>query len=105
MRVIRRRTGARPKPFIVRRCSGVQDAAAVTLGSARLEFPSPDAPLSAILSLVSAAPQPVRISEEEYLKTVYRPDCDYVDGEVLERNLGTFDHVCHLGVGQVFSED
>jgi len=25
---------------------------------------------------------------EEYLRTTYHPDCDYVDGEVLERNLG-----------------
>lgn len=29
---------------------------------------------------------------EEYLHTSYSPDCDYVDGEVLERNLGEFDH-------------
>ena len=29
---------------------------------------------------------------EEYLRTSYRPDCDYVDGEVLERNLGEHDH-------------
>jgi Uma2 family endonuclease len=32
------------------------------------------------------------ISVEEYLKTVYRPDCDYVDGVVEERNLGERDH-------------
>ena len=32
------------------------------------------------------------VSVEEYLKTVYRPDCDYVDGVVEERNLGEFDH-------------
>jgi Uma2 family endonuclease len=32
------------------------------------------------------------ISVEEYLATSYRPDCDYVDGEVVERNLGTRDH-------------
>jgi Uma2 family endonuclease len=32
------------------------------------------------------------ISVGEYLKTSYRPDCDYVDGEVKERNLGEFDH-------------
>jgi Uma2 family endonuclease len=32
------------------------------------------------------------ISVEEYLRTSYRPDCDYVDGEVLERNLGERDH-------------
>lgn len=29
---------------------------------------------------------------ETYLKTSYRPDCDYVDGEIEERNLGEFDH-------------
>jgi Uma2 family endonuclease len=33
-----------------------------------------------------------QISVEEYLRTSYRPDCDYVDGEVLERNLGERDH-------------
>lgn len=32
------------------------------------------------------------ISVEQYLATSYRPDCDYVDGEVVERNLGEFDH-------------
>jgi Uma2 family endonuclease len=29
---------------------------------------------------------------EEYLRTTYRPDCDYVDGEILERNVGERDH-------------
>lgn len=29
---------------------------------------------------------------EEYLKTVYEPDCDYVDGRIEERNLGEYDH-------------
>jgi Uma2 family endonuclease len=32
------------------------------------------------------------VSEAEYLASVYRPDCEYVDGEVLERNLGETDH-------------
>ena len=32
------------------------------------------------------------ISVEEYLRTSYRPDCDYVDVEVLERNVGETDH-------------
>jgi Uma2 family endonuclease len=32
------------------------------------------------------------ISIGEYLKTTYRPDCDYVDGVVVERNLGEYDH-------------
>jgi Uma2 family endonuclease len=35
---------------------------------------------------------PVHIPVEEYLRTVYRPDCDYVDGEVLERNMGEKPH-------------
>jgi len=33
-----------------------------------------------------------QISVDEYLHTTYRPDRDYVDGEVLERNLGERDH-------------
>src|ERR1017187_5183187 len=34
----------------------------------------------------------VAVSVEEYLSTVYRPDCDYIDGEVVERNVGEVDH-------------
>jgi len=32
------------------------------------------------------------VSVDEYLATSYRPDCDFVDGELIERNLGTPDH-------------
>lgn len=32
------------------------------------------------------------ITVEEYLSTTYRPDCDYVDGELQERNAGEKDH-------------
>ena len=32
------------------------------------------------------------VSIREYLSTSYRPDCDYVDGVVEERNLGGYDH-------------
>jgi Uma2 family endonuclease len=32
------------------------------------------------------------ISVNEYLSTSYRPDCDYVDGELMERNVGEWDH-------------
>jgi Uma2 family endonuclease len=32
------------------------------------------------------------ISVREYLATSYRPDCDYVDGRVEERNWGDFNH-------------
>jgi Uma2 family endonuclease len=37
-------------------------------------------------------PQATRISVEEYLAASYRPDCDYVDGRIEERNLGELDH-------------
>ena len=43
-------------------------------------------------SPVSAIPQPQQISVEEYLATSYRPDCDYVDGRIEERNLGEKEH-------------
>jgi Uma2 family endonuclease len=32
------------------------------------------------------------ISVQEYLATSYRPDCDFVDGELQERNLGELEH-------------
>lgn len=32
------------------------------------------------------------ISVDEYLRTTYDPDCDYIDGEVIERNVGERDH-------------
>jgi hypothetical protein len=32
------------------------------------------------------------VSLKEYLNTSYRPDCDYLDGELLERNVGEVDH-------------
>ncbi len=40
---------------------------------------------------MATAPQHL-VAENEYLHTLYRPDCDYVDGFVLERNLGTHPH-------------
>ena len=32
------------------------------------------------------------LTVEQYLHTAYRPDVDYVDGYIEERNLGEFDH-------------
>ena len=32
------------------------------------------------------------VTVEDYLNTSYSPDCDYVDGEVLERNSGEREH-------------
>ncbi len=32
------------------------------------------------------------VSLDEYLRTSYHPDCDFVDGQIEERNLGEFEH-------------
>ena len=32
------------------------------------------------------------VSMEEYLRTSYRPDCEYIDGELRERNVGQWEH-------------
>jgi Uma2 family endonuclease len=43
------------------------------------------------------------ISLEEYLHTPYRPDCDFIDGEVLERNVGKRKHAyAQLRIGTWF---
>jgi len=48
-------------------------------------------------------PQAVLISVEEYLRTSYDPDCEYVEGEVLERNLGERGHsTLQLAFGALF---
>jgi Uma2 family endonuclease len=33
-----------------------------------------------------------QISLEEYLRTSYRPDCDFIDGQIEERNVGETKH-------------
>ena len=35
---------------------------------------------------------PTLVSVDEYLHTVYEPDCDYIDGVILKRNVGEKDH-------------
>jgi len=43
------------------------------------------------------------VTVEEYLHTSYRPDCDYVDGRIEERNVGEYDHgYLQLLLGQLF---
>ncbi len=45
------------------------------------------------------------ISMREYLSTSYDPDCDYVDGVVVERNVGEFDHSrLHMVISAYFYE-
>ena len=34
----------------------------------------------------------LHIPLQEYLSTSYRPDCEYVDGEIRERNVGKYEH-------------
>ena len=48
-------------------------------------------------------PQPEFVSVREYLTTSYRPDCDYVDGRIEERNVGEYDHgYLQLLLGHLF---
>jgi Uma2 family endonuclease len=48
---------------------------------------------------------PTAISVDEYLHTSYRPDCDYVDGEVVERNVGEYKHsLLQIILGSYFRE-
>ena len=46
--------------------------------------------------MVAFAAMPVitcsQVTEAEYLKALYRPDCDFIDGELRERNVGQKDH-------------
>jgi hypothetical protein len=50
------------------------------------------------------SPTQTNISVEEYLSATYRPDCDYVDGLVLERNLGEKPHArLELFFGRFFA--
>jgi Uma2 family endonuclease len=46
------------------------------------------------------------VTVEEYLHTSYRPDCDYVDGRVEERNVGEHDHgYLQLLLGVLFTNN
>lgn len=46
----------------------------------------------------------VHIPVSEYLATTYRPDCDYVDGEIEERNLGEQTHgLVQKAIALIFS--
>lgn len=64
-------------------------AFAVLLGSDQLAGTS--APEDKLVGEMATAPQHL-IGENEYLLTSYRPDCNYVDGFVRERNFGTHSH-------------
>ena len=42
--------------------------------------------------MVSTMATATLLSIDEYLRTTYRPDCEYVDGELRERNVGKWEH-------------
>jgi Uma2 family endonuclease len=37
-------------------------------------------------------PVPATMTVDQYLSTVFHPDCDFVDGRIEERNVGEFEH-------------
>jgi Uma2 family endonuclease len=44
------------------------------------------------------------VTVEEYLHTSYRPDCEYLDGRIEERNLGEYDHaLLQTLLGHIFT--
>jgi hypothetical protein len=45
-----------------------------------------------MMAAASTAAIPQFLSIEQYLNTDYRPDVDYVDGYIEERNVGETDH-------------
>jgi Uma2 family endonuclease len=46
-----------------------------------------------IREVISAEdPVPSTMSEEQYLRTIFHPDCDFVDGRIEERNVGEWEH-------------
>jgi len=57
-------------------------------------------------TILPSSPPPAeakRISLEEYLRTSYQPDCDFVDGELEERNMGEREHsVLQIALGAWF---
>ena len=58
------------------------------------------------MSTMIASPVADRfVPVEEYLTTMYHPDCEYVDGRVEERNVGEFEHGrLELQLGRFFMD-
>ena len=43
-------------------------------------------------TMATPALTPTLLSIDEYLHTSYKPDVDFIDGAIEERNLGEFEH-------------
>jgi Uma2 family endonuclease len=51
-------------------------------------------------------PVPAAMSEAEYLRTAFHPDCDFVDGRIEERNVGEYEHsMVQKALLRLFSKD
>ena len=51
------------------------------------------ASLGTVRELISAEdPVPATMSQDLYLRTIFHPDCDFVDGRIEERNVGEYEH-------------
>jgi Uma2 family endonuclease len=51
------------------------------------------ATLTTTRELVSAEePVPAMMTVDQYLSSMFHPDCDFVDGKIEERNVGEFEH-------------
>jgi len=49
-------------------------------------------PVRSLGTTIKIMPGVMVVSVEEYLSTPYRPDCDFVDGQVRGRNVGEYPH-------------
>src|ERR1035438_6172547 len=51
------------------------------------------ASMGTVRELISADdPVPATMSQEQYQRSIFHPDCDFVDGRIEERNVGEFEH-------------
>ncbi len=51
------------------------------------------AALTTVRDLMSAEePIPATMTVDQYLSTMFHPDCDFVDGRIEERNVGEYEH-------------
>lgn len=44
------------------------------------------------MATAPSATVPAELTMDEYLHSIYHPDCDFVDGHLEERNLGEYEH-------------
>jgi Uma2 family endonuclease len=77
---------------------GVQNAGARLRNRAFGEEFKGDLAGQRLLYCACATLNSMMISLDEYLSTVFEPDCEYVDGELVDRNTGELEHSALQGV-------